>query len=87
MRYSGDIRSRLVRLIPPAPPGSPLDALRTLLAYRLPAGAAARDEWREIVEGKSPLWNGVPNDRKEAIRGECTDRYPGRAVILSHLLS
>ncbi|EIM91900.1 UPF0052-domain-containing protein [Stereum hirsutum FP-91666 SS1] len=65
----GDIRSRLVRLIPPAPPGSPLDALRILLAYRLPVGAAARDEWRAIVEGKSPLWNGVPNDRKEAIRG------------------
>lgn len=66
----GDIRSRLVRLIPPAPAGSPLDALRTLLAYRLPAGAAARDEWRAIVEGRSPLWNGIPSDRKETIRGK-----------------
>ncbi|KAI0259330.1 UPF0052-domain-containing protein [Gloeopeniophorella convolvens] len=66
----GDIRSRLVRLIPPAPPGTPLDALRTLLGYRLPAGAdAAREEWRSIVEGRSGLWAGIPNDRKETIRG------------------
>ncbi|KAI0044878.1 UPF0052-domain-containing protein [Auriscalpium vulgare] len=68
----GDIRSRLVRLIPPAEQGSPLDALRTFLAYRLPARVSeqdARDEWRSIVEGRSPLWTGIPNDRKEAIRG------------------
>ncbi|KAH9983282.1 hypothetical protein BJV74DRAFT_851137 [Russula compacta] len=69
----GDIRSRLVRLIPPAPPGTPLDALRTLLAHRLPSGAdaeqAARAEWRTIVEGRSHLWAGIPEDRKEIIRG------------------
>ncbi|KAI9450508.1 UPF0052-domain-containing protein [Lactarius psammicola] len=69
----GDIRSRLVRLIPPAPPGTPLDALRTLLAHRLPSGndaeRAARDEWRSIVEGRSSLWTGIPEDRKETIRG------------------
>ncbi|OBZ80097.1 hypothetical protein A0H81_00180 [Grifola frondosa] len=47
----GDIRSRLVRLIPPSPPSSP------------------RDEWRDIVEGRSTLWAGIPNDRKEMIRG------------------
>lgn len=68
--WVGDIRSRPVRLIPPAQAGTPLDALRTLLAYRLPAGAAARDEWRAIVEGRSPLWDGIPGDRKETIRGE-----------------
>jgi len=70
---AGDIRSRLVRLIPPAPAGTPLDALRTLLAHRLPAGndgeRAARDEWRSIVEGRSSLWTGIPEDRKETIRG------------------
>ncbi|THH09981.1 hypothetical protein EW146_g8520 [Bondarzewia mesenterica] len=75
----GDIRSRLVRLIPPAPHGSPLDALRTLLAYRLPvhcSEAEARDEWRSIVEGRSALWTGIPNDRKETIRGdECRYGY------------
>ncbi|KAL6305673.1 hypothetical protein BKA93DRAFT_209205 [Sparassis latifolia] len=68
----GDIRSRLVRLIPSAPPSSPLDSIRTLLAYRLPADRTereARDEWRDIVEGRSHLWSGIPNDRKELIRG------------------
>lgn len=68
----GDIRSRLVRLIPLAPPGSPPDAVRTLLSYRLPSNVSeneARAEWRGIIEGQSPLWSGIPNDRKEVIRG------------------
>ncbi|KAK0207980.1 UPF0052-domain-containing protein [Desarmillaria ectypa] len=68
----GDIRSRLIRLIPSAPASSPLEAIRNLLAYRLPAHYTerqAREEWREIVEGRSPLWQGIPNDRKETIRG------------------
>jgi len=68
----GDIRSRLVRLIPPAPPSSPLDSIRRLLAYRLPSNSSerdARDEWRDIVEGRSALWRGIPMDRKETIRG------------------
>ncbi|KAI0809092.1 hypothetical protein BC629DRAFT_1481903 [Irpex lacteus] len=68
----GDIRSRLIRLIPSSPPSSPLDSIRNLLAYRLPASASereARDEWRDIVEGRSVLWSGIPNDRKETIRG------------------
>ncbi|KAF7310424.1 hypothetical protein HMN09_00584400 [Mycena chlorophos] len=64
----GDIRSRLVRLIPSG--SSTLDAIRTLLAYRLPADERiARDEWRDIVEGRSLLWRGIPHDRKETIRG------------------
>lgn len=61
-----------MRLIPPAPPGSPLDAIRGLLAHRLPAHSSeqeAREEWREIVEGRSALWRGIPTDRKETIRG------------------
>ncbi|KAF8665082.1 hypothetical protein AX16_000550 [Volvariella volvacea WC 439] len=68
----GDIRSRLVRLIPPAPENSPLAAIRRLLAYRLPAhytDREAREEWRDIVEGRSHLWSGIPNDRKETLRG------------------
>ncbi|KAF4623230.1 hypothetical protein D9613_001997 [Agrocybe pediades] len=68
----GDIRSRLVRLIPSAPPSSPLEAIRRLLAYRLPSqfsAREARDQWRDIVEGKSKLWKGIPTDRKETIRG------------------
>ncbi|KAJ8520366.1 hypothetical protein ONZ45_g2827 [Pleurotus djamor] len=68
----GDIRSRLIRLIPSAPPSSPLEAIRNLLSYRLPSRCTekqARDEWRDIVEGRSALWAGIPNDRKETIRG------------------
>ncbi|KAJ7071574.1 hypothetical protein C8F01DRAFT_1111091 [Mycena amicta] len=66
----GDIRSRLVRLIPPAPAESPLDVIRALLAYRLPSDEKiAREEWRDIVEGRSLLWRGIPHDRKETIRG------------------
>ena len=60
-----------MRLIPTAPPSSPLNAIRDLLAHRLPAGWTeneARDQWREIVEGKSKLWMGIPHDRKETIR-------------------
>ncbi|KAF9056393.1 hypothetical protein BJ165DRAFT_1381113 [Panaeolus papilionaceus] len=70
----GDIRSRLIRLIPHAPSSSPLDAIRRLLSYRLPSGSSereARDEWRDIVEGRSRLWKGIPMDRKETIRGKC----------------
>ncbi|EJD04444.1 UPF0052-domain-containing protein [Fomitiporia mediterranea MF3/22] len=68
----GDLRSRLVRLIPSSLEGSPLDRIRNLLAYRLPAQVSereARDEWRDIVEGRSSLWAGIPPDRKEVIRG------------------
>ncbi|KAF5312620.1 hypothetical protein D9619_003063 [Psilocybe cf. subviscida] len=68
----GDVRSRLVRLIPYAPPSSPLDAIRRLLEHRLSPKSSAReahDEWRDIVEGRSKLWKGIPSDRKETIRG------------------
>lgn len=68
----GDIRSRLIRLIPSAPSPSPQEAIKSLLAYRLPADCTereARDQWREIVEGRSLLWSGIPSDRKETIRG------------------
>lgn len=68
----GDIRSRLIRLIPTVDKGSPLDAIRTLLAHRLSSDASekdAREEWRDVVEGRSSLWAGIPSDRKEMIRG------------------
>jgi hypothetical protein len=67
----GDIRSRLIRLIPkPAPPH--VDAIRDLLGYRFPSDCTeheAREMWREVIEGHSHLWKGVPMDRKELIRG------------------
>jgi hypothetical protein len=57
----GDIRSRLIRLIPR--PLTPSDvALKRLLEHRLPAtrtSAELKAEWLEIVEGHSNLWRGV----------------------------
>ncbi|KAG6902984.1 hypothetical protein C0995_008557 [Termitomyces sp. Mi166 len=82
----GDIRSRLIRLIPNATPGSPLDAIRRLLSYRLPARCSereARDEWREIVEGRNALWMGIPADRKETIRGMRTIKESSQELRLS----
>lgn len=70
----GDIRSRLIRLIPPSPPSSPLDCIRRLLEYRLPGDGSGKShtevkgEWHEIVEGTHSLWRGIPGDRKETIR-------------------
>ncbi|CAE6471288.1 unnamed protein product, partial [Rhizoctonia solani] len=67
---SGDIRSRLIRLIPAGPP--PAAAIKNLLSYRFPSECSereARELWRDIVEGKSKLWAGIPPDRKETIRG------------------
>ncbi|KDE04329.1 hypothetical protein MVLG_05209 [Microbotryum lychnidis-dioicae p1A1 Lamole] len=66
----GDIRSRLVRLIPESSPNSPLFAIRRLLEHRLGDNDSiqVKAEWHSIVEGKHPLWQGIPNDRKETIR-------------------
>lgn len=77
----GDIRSRLVRLIPlttsprlqgrPIPPKSN-DALHALLSYRLPTAGRTRDikaEWLDLLEGKHRLWRGIEADRKEVVRG------------------
>ncbi|KAK4697271.1 hypothetical protein P7C70_g8238, partial [Phenoliferia sp. Uapishka_3] len=66
----GDIRSRLVRLIPDSAEGTPLAAIRNLLEYRLGTGSsvALKGEWHGIVEGRHKLWKGIPTDRKECIR-------------------
>lgn len=67
----GDIRSRLIRLIPTAVDPS-VDAIRNLLSHRFPSQWSereAREAWRDVVEGRSNLWKGIPPDRKELIRG------------------
>lgn len=54
-------------------------AIYNLLAYRFPAEAAekvVRDLWMEIVEGKSELWEGIGEDKKECIRGEWSHFFP-----------
>lgn len=73
----GDIRSRLIRLIPSAPTGSPLDCIRRLLEYRLPGGVnttnvAVKQEWGDIVEGTHRLWR-VSLRKKLSLRAADTD--------------
>ena len=46
-------------------------AIHALMAYRFPANAPerqVRDLWSEIVEGRSALWAGIGEDKKECIR-------------------
>ncbi|WVR06371.1 hypothetical protein IAU60_003402 [Kwoniella sp. DSM 27419] len=72
----GDIRSRLIRLIPLNTPSTSRDdderlAIYNLLAYRFPVEASekeVRELWHEIVEGRSELWDGIGEDKKECIR-------------------
>jgi hypothetical protein len=51
---------------------SPSERIKHLLSFRFATEASereARDLWRDIVEGRSDLWSGIPADRKETIRG------------------
>lgn len=68
----GDIRSRLVRLIPSGPHESTASAaIRNLFEYRLSAyddAETVKKEWLSIVEGRHRLWRGIPSDRREVIR-------------------
>ncbi|KAI9753099.1 MAG: hypothetical protein M1815_000126 [Lichina confinis] len=65
----GDLRSRLVRLIPSAPEAPEKTALKTLFNHRLPSSPqAARLEWLEIIESRSPLWDDISSAKKEVIR-------------------
>ncbi|KAK7928112.1 hypothetical protein PG985_005110 [Apiospora marii] len=66
----GDIRSRLVRLIPAGPEGNAdLAATKALFNYRLSSDAdAARSEWLDVVDGRHEIWDGVSSEKKELIR-------------------
>ncbi|CAN6631794.1 hypothetical protein TRVA0_013S01442 [Trichomonascus vanleenenianus] len=60
----GDIRSRIVRLIPPE-----AEALRALFAHRLPNNyPEARTEWGTIVDGTHSIWDSIETHQKELIR-------------------
>lgn len=60
----GDLRSRIVRLIPPQSAG-----LRDLLSHRLSdIREDAKQEWEEIVEGTHTLWLPVEPQCREFIR-------------------
>ncbi|KAH7035877.1 uncharacterized protein B0I36DRAFT_97559 [Microdochium trichocladiopsis] len=53
----GDVRSRLVRLIPDSDTDPERASLKELFNHRLPEDhALARSEWLDIVESRHPLW-------------------------------
>ncbi|KAJ5974688.1 hypothetical protein N7481_011898 [Penicillium waksmanii] len=65
----GDVRSRLVRLIPDSSNNPERTAIKLLFNHRLPAeGTAASQEWLSIVDGTSSLWLSVTPAKKELIR-------------------
>ncbi|OJJ51009.1 hypothetical protein ASPZODRAFT_127001 [Penicilliopsis zonata CBS 506.65] len=65
----GDVRSRLVRLIPDSPPDSERAAIKAIFNHRLAADAStAQKEWHAIVDGTSDLWKAVAPAKKELIR-------------------
>ncbi|KIX08537.1 uncharacterized protein Z518_03193 [Rhinocladiella mackenziei CBS 650.93] len=66
----GDVRSRLVRLIPTDPPSPERSAISSLFNHRLTStsSADAATEWQSIVSGTSDLWRGIPSAKRELIR-------------------
>lgn len=64
----GDVRSRLVRLIPDDGDPETL-AIKHFFNHRLPKDyAPARTEWLDIVEANHSLWNGISSPKRELIR-------------------
>ncbi|KAK3942327.1 UPF0052 domain protein [Diplogelasinospora grovesii] len=65
----GDVRSRLVRLIPNHDTNAERSALKTLFEYRLCSDPLkARSEWLDIVEARSLLWTFISSPKRELIR-------------------
>ncbi|KAH8892605.1 UPF0052 domain protein [Thozetella sp. PMI_491] len=65
----GDLRSRLVRLIPSSDSNTDLAATKALFNYRLSSDAdQARAEWLEIVDGRHDLWEKISSEKREMIR-------------------
>ncbi|KAK4113578.1 UPF0052-domain-containing protein [Canariomyces notabilis] len=65
----GDIRSRLVRLIPNHGDDKERTALKLLFEYRLDSDPLkARAEWLDIVESQSLLWGFISSPKRELIR-------------------
>ncbi|GAB1315093.1 hypothetical protein MFIFM68171_05303 [Madurella fahalii] len=65
----GDIRSRLVRLIPNHDGDQERSALKLLFEHRLDSDPLkARAEWLDIVESQSLLWGFISSPKRELIR-------------------
>ncbi|KEY67663.1 hypothetical protein S7711_09083 [Stachybotrys chartarum IBT 7711] len=64
----GDVRSRLVRLIPDNDNPETI-AIKHLFNHRLPKlGRAARAEWFDILEATHTLWDNISSPKRELIR-------------------
>ncbi|TGZ84251.1 UPF0052-domain-containing protein [Ascodesmis nigricans] len=65
----GDVRSRLIRLVPEDEHGPERVAIKGLLNHRLASeNDAAKAEWYAIVEGRHELWSGISPEKRELIR-------------------
>ncbi|KAI1646627.1 UPF0052-domain-containing protein [Daldinia loculata] len=65
----GDIRSRLVRLIPGSETDAERASLKELFNYRLSSDPTqARLQWLDIVEGRAELWTNISSEKRELIR-------------------
>ncbi|KAF1847236.1 UPF0052-domain-containing protein [Cucurbitaria berberidis CBS 394.84] len=67
----GDVRSRLVRLIPDDPDNDESEkaAIKAFFNHRLSKERAeARQEWLQIVEAEHALWANISTPKKELIR-------------------
>ncbi|KAL5386891.1 hypothetical protein DPSP01_003906 [Paraphaeosphaeria sporulosa] len=67
----GDVRSRLVRLIPDDPDhdDSEKAAIKIFFNHRLPKDqGAARQEWMQIVDASHSLWTNISTAKKELMR-------------------
>jgi hypothetical protein len=59
----------LVRLIPDDDEDAEKAAIFAFFNHRLPEESeAARHEWLDIVEARSPLWDNISSPKKELIR-------------------
>ncbi|KAH6642205.1 hypothetical protein C7974DRAFT_97203 [Boeremia exigua] len=67
----GDVRSRLVRLIPDDPDNDDSEkaAIKAFFNHRLPKEqVSAKQEWLQIVEAQHALWTNISTAKKELIR-------------------
>ncbi|KAI1440358.1 UPF0052-domain-containing protein [Annulohypoxylon stygium] len=65
----GDIRSRLVRLIPGSDTDAERASIKGLFNHRLSSDPLqARLQWLDIVEGRDELWTNISSEKRELIR-------------------
>ncbi|KAI1413866.1 UPF0052-domain-containing protein [Hypoxylon sp. FL1857] len=65
----GDVRSRLVRLIPGSETDAERASIKGLFNHRLSSDPLqARLQWLDIVEGRDELWTNISSEKRELIR-------------------